>query len=413
MAANVIRQEVLLEALQIAKKSSTPVGRVLMSINELSEGDLLTAIEVQSLIRDGVISAEFGIKAINLAVKGRMSLEEAFNRLGWTPPVREEVTSGELGELLTAAGIVDKTVLEQAMRQSMENNLPLGRCLVLARALSSSMLTSALTAQVLLRDGKITQEQAIMGLKGAFRKQQTIEQSLTESGAFRAIKETIKVGDLLTQAGIVTEGDKISAIEMGLVHEQPVGQVLVHTGMISPTQLDESLRLQEMVANGELSGAQAADVLRQANSRGVTIETILTERVAKQGEVEKINAVLGLLQKSQILNADLMSRVTALTRQFNLSAGEVLLTKNLLDARILQAALQAQDLVNDDIMSEDQVARVLYFSHKSGIEFHQALKEVSWETAIPIQQEEEQPEEKPKGGWLGNLWSKVTKKDDS
>ncbi len=144
------------------------------------------------------------------------------------------------------------------MRQSHENNLPLGRCLVLSRAVPSNILSSALTAQVLLRDGKITRPQAINGLRAASRKQQTLETSLQESGAYNAPQQAIRVGDLLTQAGVLTEGDKVSAIEIGLVKRLPVGQVLLMNGSISERLLQETLKLQEMVANGQLSGSQAS-----------------------------------------------------------------------------------------------------------------------------------------------------------
>src|SRR5262245_57480973 len=113
VAAGVIRQEVLAEALQVAKKSSTPVGRVLMTIGELTERDLLAASEVQSMIRENLISSEFGIRALQVCIKGRLPLDEAFRRLGWQPPAeRDLVPSGELGNLLLSAGIVDKPVLD-------------------------------------------------------------------------------------------------------------------------------------------------------------------------------------------------------------------------------------------------------------------------------------------------------------
>ena len=188
VAANVIRQEVLLEALKISKNSQTPVGRVLMTIGELSESDVETAIYIQGLIRNSVISSEFGVKVINVSVKGRIPLEEAFRRLGWTPPAdveQQSGTLGELGELLVQAGLIDRSVLEQALYQSHENNLPLGRCLVLNRAISSNLLQSALTAQVLMRDGKITEDQAINSLKNSACKQQSLEQTLVDAGAYR------------------------------------------------------------------------------------------------------------------------------------------------------------------------------------------------------------------------------------
>ena len=161
VAANAVKPEILNEALQIAKKSSTPLGRVLMSIGELTERDLESALEVQALLRDSVISADFGVRALNIAVKGCLSIEESFKKLGWKPPSTEYAASGEFGDLLLEAGILSRAALESAMRQSQENRLPLGRCLVLSRSISSALLVSSLTAQILLRDGKIKRQQAI------------------------------------------------------------------------------------------------------------------------------------------------------------------------------------------------------------------------------------------------------------
>src|SRR5579885_1423040 len=194
VSAGVLKSEVLAEALHIAKKSSTPVGRVLLTIGALQERDLLAAIEVQALMRDGLISAEFGARALNACVKAKIPLDEAFRRLGYKPPEdRDIVSTGELGEMLINAGIVTRAVLDDCIRQSEDNNLPLGRCLVLARAVSQHLLTSALTAQVLVRDGKITFDQAVNGLQAAHKKQQTIERSLSESGAYRIQEESAKL----------------------------------------------------------------------------------------------------------------------------------------------------------------------------------------------------------------------------
>ncbi|MFX6949638.1 hypothetical protein ABTH81_21395, partial [Acinetobacter baumannii] len=87
----------------------------------------------------------------NLAVKSCISLDEAFKKLGYTVPQREELTSNELGQLLMDASVIDAKTLDGAMRQSKENKLPGGRCLVQARSIAPMMLASALTAQVLLR----------------------------------------------------------------------------------------------------------------------------------------------------------------------------------------------------------------------------------------------------------------------
>ncbi|MBS1993225.1 MAG: hypothetical protein JSS83_22070 [Cyanobacteria bacterium SZAS LIN-3] len=416
MAANVIRQEVLLEALKVSKNSQTPLGRVLMSIGELSERDLDAAITVQALIREGAITNEFGVKAINVCVKAKIPLDDAFHRLGWTPPeVIGEHNAGELGELLVASGLVDRSILEQAIWQSKENNLPLGRCLVLNRALTSTLLQSALTAQVLIRDGKISLEQAVNSLKNVSKKQTSLEQSLFDTGAFRPVgRDNIKFGDLLTQAGIVTEGDKISAIEIGLAENQKIGEVLVQSGMIPAAVVDESLRLQEMVNDGQISGLQAADILRQAHSRGLTIDDIMQERSSRQEEVEKVNTVLELLMQSGVLTGDDFNRAQNLGRQLNVSIAEVILTKEMVSKKLIQAALQGQGLVVEGMLKQSQCATALKMCKSTGAEFHEVLKDLPPEvpTASTAPAVDEAGDRGKKGGgFLGNLWSKVNKKD--
>jgi len=416
VAANVIRQEVLLEALKVAKNSQTPLGRVLMSIGELSERDLDAAITVQQLIRQGAISNDFGVKAINVCVKAKIPLEDAFQRLGWTPPeVIGEHNAGELGEILVAAGLIERAILEQGIWQAKENNLPLGRCLVLNRALTSTMLQSALTAQVLIRDGKITLDQAINSLKNVSKKQQSLEQSLFDTGAFRPVeRDNIKFGDLLTQAGIVTEGDKISAIEIGLAENQKIGEVFVQSGMVPPAIVDESLRLQEMVNSGAVSGLQAADILRQAHSRGVSIDVVMEERTSRQEEVEKVNTVLELLMQSQVLTGDDFNRAQSLGRQLNVSIAEVILTKEMVSKKLINAAIQGQSLVMEGMLKQSQCANALRMCKSTGMELHEVLKQLPPEpvaAASPTMADESDDRSKKGGGFLGNLWSKVTKKD--
>lgn len=417
VAANIIRQEVLLEALKVSKTSQTPLGRVLMSIGELSEYDVEVALYVQSLIRQNTISAEFGVKAINVCIKGRIPLDDAFKRLGWTPPEttdEQKASAGELGELLVQSGLLDRSMLEQAQWQGQENNLPLGRCLVLNRMITSVLLQSALTAQVLIRDGKITEEQAIAGLKKAVAKHQSLEQSLVDTGAFRTSgKDTIKLGDLVTQAGLVTEGDKISAIEIGLSEHQKIGEVFVQTGMISSEVVDESLRLQEMVTTGAISGLQAADILRQAHSRHVSIDAIIEERASRQDDIAKVNTVMEILLQSGALSGDNFNRAQSLARQLNVSMAEIIVTKDMIDKRLINAALQAQSFVAEGILKPVQCAAAVKMCQQTGLELHEVLKDLPPDApvAAPAPSAQAAKDEGEKKGWIGNIWNKVTKKD--
>ena len=403
VSASVVKPEVLLEALQVAKKSSTPLGRVLMTIGELTERDLETAIEVQALLRDNVISAEFGVRALNLAVKNCVSLEEAFKELGWKAPTRELLVGSELGELLLEAGVVTRTDLDNALKQSRENKLPLGRCLVLSRSLTSALLASALTAQVLLRDGKITRKQALEGLRAAQKKHQTIESSLEEVGVFKANPSNVRVGELLTAAGLVTEGDKISAVEVGLVEQKPIGQVLLQSGMITNQQLQDSLRLQEKVSAGNLTGAQASEVLRQATARRVPIDIVLSERNTKDDEIARANEVIEILATAGLISKEDYAKSESVSKATNISLGEVMLNNGTIGRPLLRNAVQATDLVRTNMLKIEQAAAALRYSSKTGVDFADALKEVAF---LPSQPLADLAKGDASGSWLNKLWGK-------
>jgi len=404
VSANVVKADVLLEALQVARKSSTPLGRVLMTIGELTERDLETAIEVQALLRDNVISAEFGVRALNLAVKSCLPLDEAFRVLGWKAPTKELMVGNELGELLLEAGVVGRPALDSALKQSRENKLPLGRCLVLTRSVSSTLLASALTAQVLLRDGKITRDQALNGLKAAAKKQQSLESSLEEVGVFKANPANVRVGELLTDAGLVTEGDKISAVEIGLIEQKPIGQVLLQSGMITNQQLQDSLRLQEKVSAGNLTGAQASDVLRQATARRIPIDIVLSERNTRDDEIARANEVIEILNTAGLISTEDYARSESVSKATNVSLGEVMLNNGTIGRPLLRNAVQACDLLKTKMLKLEQAAAALRYSAKTDLDLADAVKEVAFLPAKPIN--EEPFKEPSSNSWLNKLWRK-------
>jgi hypothetical protein len=409
VAANVIKPEVVLDALTEAQASGRQIGRVLMSRGVLRERDLDSAIEVQSFLRDGLISYEFGVRALNLAAKSNMPMSQAFSKLGWTPPQEAQLPVNELADLLLAANVASRKTIEEALRQSNQTNIPLGKCLVSARAISQTMLSSALTARVLMRDGKINKEQAISGLKASHHKHQSLEQSLEETGALVEEVPNIKVGDLLSSAGLVTEQDKNAAVEMGLTKDQQVGQILIEQGAISLTVLDEGLLLQKMVQTEQITPQQATAILRDAHARGIKVEDVLTELYAQYEEEERLNKSFVLLVEAGLLHQDNLNKAQTVSVQMEASVAEVLITNEILPKEIIMAASQAQSLIDEQIIGKDQAIAVLVHCQETGDDFHTALEATPWEKKAVAQEEPEKEGKKP---WLGGFWSKRKKKED-
>jgi hypothetical protein len=414
VSANIVRPESILQGLKESKASNRPLGRVLMGMGVLKERDLEAALELQSLLREGLVSNQFGIRALNLAIRSDIPLAEGFRKLGWQPPERPPASTNELAQLLLDAQLVPRKQMDEALARSTSAKIPLGRCLVLNRIISSSLLSSALTAQVMLRDEKITRTQAIAALKAAFRKQQPLEQSLQESGEVSLSEPGLKVGDLLTAAGLVTEGDKMSAIEQGLVNELPVGQVLLRQGRISQSVLDDALKIQQLVNMKTVTSHQGTELLRTAHARGVSVEAIMAEWQAKQREIERAFKSTALLEKAGILTAGEVGRAQAKTVQHRMVVLDLLRTSGRLPAQLLDAAMRADSLVDNQVIDSEQAVAVLIYCQKHNVDFHHALQNTPWdshrgptpESSAPQPQTSSATQEQ-NSTWSNSPWSKA------
>ncbi len=378
VAANIIKADVLAQALKIAKESKSPIGRTLMSMGKLSQEELEAAIELQGWLREGVISTEFGIRALNVAIKGKISLEQSFSKLGWQPPNREDTPKSELAELILEAGILNFQILDDAVRDSQQNQMTLGRYLVFNNIVSSRLLSSVLTAQVFLRDGKITREQAVLGLRAASHKQQSIEQSLKESGAYHVDAINVRIGDLLTAAGLISEEDKVSAVELGLAQQKPVGEILVAAHMIAEPILEETLKLQKLVNARSISVEEAAKSLKEAHMRGIQIPKPRPELTLLNSEIEDVTEVIEFLGQIGILSKEQIVQANYEKQQKGLTLSEALISSGVLNATLITAGHLAKNLINGEIIDSEQATAILHHCSKENSEFHQALLKVPW-----------------------------------
>jgi len=129
-------------------------------------------------------------------------------------------------------------------------------------------------AQIFVRDGKISREQAIQGLRAARERQVPIEESLQ---VLLPTPEQVRLGELMMLAELADESTVMHAVEVGLIEEKPVGQVLVENGLIQSGTLNTALALQQHIGKGELPKHVAAKMLALNAMRGLTIEEAFEE----------------------------------------------------------------------------------------------------------------------------------------
>ena len=250
------------DAMPISLKTGLPVGRVLVGSGFLTEPEFKASVMAQSLVRENLLPIDLAIKALKLAREKRLSFEEALTELGWRSEYYE--TTNKLGDLLVEAGCIARKDLEEALDACFTSGLPLGRVLVLRGKVNEMLTYAALTAQVLLREGNITREQALDGLRIVAKRKITLEESLDQQGLANRRGHTIRLGELLMLANLVSEIDLLSAVERGMLDEQPIGQVMVRVGLITEQMLDQALTPAARPGTRARSGSAARWAARPA-----------------------------------------------------------------------------------------------------------------------------------------------------
>ncbi len=390
--AEILNQKELDEAMKTARSTGLPIGRVLIMAGFLTEDEFQAAVQAQSLVRDGIVPLEMSIKALSHLADSQVSFDEALSAVGWTST--EDKESNKLGELLLDSKIVPVEQLDTAMKTSQATGLPLGRLLISLGSLSDELLSTALSAQSLIRSGNITRAQATSGLVAAHKRQAPIEALINEQGRFRGPhRPSIRLGELLVGAGIISHVEVSQALEAGLVEEKWIGQVLVDGGLLTESLLADALSIQEMVANETLSADQAHKCLRrlqktdQKLSEVVAMMEIPEDDFKSQVRYHEVLRVAGLIGQPEIdqIKSEI-NRQTAPNFKDAFDIAQLLLDKELLDERTYYGSLRCFFLLATGWLNMQQGIIALNLFHHRQCTFDEVLQELRWTVRTHVRQ---------------------------
>jgi len=376
-----VSQKDLNEALQIGKDTGLPIGRVLTMSAFISEQQFQAAVQGQSLLKDGIVGIDAVKKAVELVTSQGLTPEEAFVKIGM--PRDAEVRTAKLGDLLLAAGFVTPDQVEAALAQSGITGLPLGRLLVLSGILSESLLTSALNAQVLIRDGRISKDQAIEGLRNVKKRQVPIEAALSEKGFYALPNSpTVRLGELLTQANIVSSSEVMNSIELGLINDKQLGQVLLEMDRIKQDILSYALELQGQVESEGLTVSDAIEELARANREGIQ-KKIPVKEPAKPAPApappkESISLVK-FLKSMRCINEENITAALQTALRDNTIFAKLLIMGNVIDQTTLDRAQEIHGLLDNQVVNLERASILFDLCKRKNIEVKEAMEELSWQ----------------------------------
>jgi|AGTN01.2.fsa_nt_gi hypothetical protein len=373
--AGLIAREELEECLRMARETGLPVGRILLVTGKTTENVLQAAVQAQSLLKDGIIDLKTAYRGLQLVANDKKSFDSALTQLDVEI---DDVKVNKLGQLLIASNFVTEEQLELALADSASTGLPFGRMLVLNGVLTEAQLAATLNAQILVRDEKITIDQAVDGLKQARRRQIAVEVPLMEKGFYKVQpRDSIRLGELLSLAGLISEQQLLNAVELGLVSQKALGQVLIESNLVPEETLKVALQLQDLVSKGTLKPMQASQVLVQVNETGMSI-TDAVRLIEKAANNDSANVSLKdfLMTVKTVTQDDIQSAFDVSVNN-NQILGRMLLLAGIIDESTLQAAMRLTFLVKGGLLSMEQAQTAFDYSQRHRATIDEALQELS------------------------------------
>ncbi|MBX9670474.1 MAG: hypothetical protein K2X93_22930 [Candidatus Obscuribacterales bacterium] len=288
------------KGLKVAAHTSLPLGKTLVMLDCVPDYVIRSVVEAQSMLRDRLLELGQAKQAVGIVKRKRWTFSEALISLG----VDAGTTKGtRLGELLRDAGKIDAQQLEMGLAIADYSGLPLGQVLILLNKVTEDKVRLTLSLQRELRASNLERKDAVRRLSTADSADET-GTSLPALTVTPAIK--IKLGELLTEAEVVSDDHVKEAIRSNRDNKKMLGQILVEKQRISSDLLTAALRLQSLIWSNFISIPKAAAVLREAHRLEGAPDALATDvdglldREAKKISLYDFLRITGYLTREKI-----------------------------------------------------------------------------------------------------------------
>ncbi len=168
---------------------------------------------------------------------------------------------------------------------------------------------------------------------------------------------SLRLGDLLVQAGLLTQGQMAEAVRNSRTKKVQIGQVLVMNGLLSPRDLQSALEAQSMLRDKTVELNEALRCLKIAYKVGVSFKDILTEYTSpKQSQTSKLGE---LLVESGLITYEVLAKAVEQSYATGLPLGRMLVLQKTITNEVLTIALDLQVRVRDDMCGRDEAIATL------------------------------------------------------
>ena len=341
--SGLVKSEDIADYKVISKDLKIPLTQAIESSGLVTELGLKLSMEARKKIMTEGLSPDLALRALRIAMQRKMNLATAIQEAEKLHQKTQVVVSAtnKLTDLMIKAKMLTSKDLGPLLVISHESSVMIGQVMVMNKVISSDNLLSVLNAILMIKETNLKEEDAVKGLRHAYREQISFEQALFELGLFVAPdSKTTRIGELFLMSGLISADDLAECLEIELFKEKQFGQILLERGLATTEQLHNAVSLLSCISEGEMKPYQAATALYKVCREEANIYAVMAEMKAiPKSEDTRVG---NLLVKAGICSAENIDEAVSSNQKSDVKIGSILLKSGIINDKILFIALRMQ-----------------------------------------------------------------------
>jgi len=221
-----------------------------------------------------------------------------------------------------------------------------------------------------------------------------------------ASPHSIRVGELLTDAGIVSSAEMIEAIQVSKRLGVPIGRVLTMSGCVRESVLEAALQVQQLVRREEVPLQAALNSLHRAHSMKMSIMDALAEEDLQPDLEHDPHKLAELLVDSNIVSAEEMERAVQDSVDKGVPLGSTLVMQGFMSEQVLPSLVSIQRQITSGALSREDGLKEIQETFVLWVKADESLKK-------PLKNDEPESPDHLRSGTYPALSSTTTQSNQS
>jgi len=202
------------------------------------------------------------------------------------------------------------------------------------------------------------------------------------TSSFLKLSGNIRIGELLVQAGMLTQAQLQEATRHAGAKRLQIGQILVMYGYLTAKDLQSALAAQSMVRDRSLDLNQALRSLKIAYKTASRFEDVVSNQ-SFAGSLKLPTGKLGeLLLDAGVINSDQFFKAMDKSMTTGVPLGRTLVFEKLISDELLSAALDAQVRLRDQMLTREESIQSVQIA--AGIPLSEGSRSASQPAVTPV-----------------------------